>query len=189
MCVSCGDYVEKEEDMKIDKNYLALIMAFSVFGSSPVLADTFDLDCVIKGKPALGIVDTNAVGQRIFGQKVETLSVSDERVVIGFKREQVIVNRSDNTVFVDGKKMENAVCEVKNYKVVAASAEQLSSQASNAASSSELSELQQRLVVLEKENERLRKSVDDILDLVEYLADKNVSANQRVIEKLKGIAR
>jgi hypothetical protein len=175
--------------MKLDKRYSALIVASLVFGSSSALADTFDLDCVIKGEPALGLVDTNAVEQRVFGQKVETVSASDERIVIGFKREQVVVNRSDNTVFVDGKKMDNAVCEVKNYKVVAASAEQLSAQASSSASSSELSELQRRLVVLEEENEKLRKSVDDILDLFEYLADKNVSANERVIEKIKSIMK
>ena len=173
--------------MKLDKRYSALIVACSVFGSSSVLADTFDLDCVIKGKPALGIIDTNAVEQSVFGQKVETLSVSDERVVIGSKRAQIVVNRSDNTVFADGKQVDNAVCEVKNYKVVAASAEQLSAQASNSASSSELSELQQRLVVLEEENDKLRKSVDDILDLVEYLSEKNVSANERVIEKIERI--
>jgi len=181
--------LERKEDMKLGVSYSALIIACFVFGSGTAWADTFDLDCVIKGKPALGIVDTNAVEQRVFGQKVEMLSVSDERVLIGFKREQLVVNRSDNTVFVDGKKMDDATCEIKNYEIVAASAQQLSAQADSSASSSELSEIKERLSMLEEENENLRESIDDILDVVEYLADKNVSTGERVLEKLEGISK
>lgn len=120
--------------------------------------------------------------------------MSDERVVIGFSREQVVVNRNDNTVFVDVEKMDDATCEVKNFQVVAASAEQLAAQASHSASSSELGEIQQglemleeELVMLKEENEALRETMDDILDVVQYLADKNVSTGERVLEKIDNI--
>ena len=173
--------------MKLKLNYAVVTICYLVLSSSTASADTFDLDCIINGEAALGIIDTNAAEQRVFGQKVETLTISDERVVIGFDREQVVVNRSDNTVFVDGIKMDGALCEVKNYQAVAASAEQLSAQASNSASSSELSEIQRRLVILEEENENLRELLDGILDVVEYMADRDASTSERVFEKLEGL--
>lgn len=53
--------------MKLGLNYVAaLTVCFASF-SGAAEADTLDLDCVINGKAALGIVDTNAVGQRVFG--------------------------------------------------------------------------------------------------------------------------
>jgi hypothetical protein len=183
-----SDTVEKwSDDMKLRLNHAVATICCLVFGSGIAQADTFDLDCVIKGEAALGIIDTNAVEQKVFGEKVESLSISDERVVIGFKREQIIVNRADRTVFVDGKVMENTTCEVKNYKVVAASEQQLSTQADSAVSSSELGEIKKSLMMLEDENKKLRELLDGILDVVEYMADRDASTSEKVLEKLKGL--
>ena len=44
-------------------------------------------------------------------------------------------------------------------------------------------------MILEKENEKLRNSIDDILDMVEYLADRNLGTSERVLEKIGDIAR
>ena len=68
-------------------------------------------------------------------------------------------------------------------------AKQPSAPNSSSTSSSELSEVQRRLVMLEKENEKLRNSIDDILDMVEYLADRNLGTSERVLEKIGDIAR
>ena len=47
--------------------------------------------------------------------------------------------------------------------------------------------LEEELVMLKEENEALRETMDDILDVVQYLADKNVSTGERVLEKIDNI--
>ena len=174
--------------MKFYPNYPATLICCLVLGSSIAQADTFDLDCVIMGRPGLGIVDTNAVEQRVFGEKVESLSVNDQRVVFDFRNgNQIVVNRTDKTVFMDGEKMEDSTCEVKNYTVVPASEQLRSAQADSAVSPSELDEIIKRIMMLEEENKKLRELLDGILDVVEYMADRDASTSEKVFEKLKGL--
>jgi len=173
--------------MKLRLNHAVATICCLVFGSGIAQADTFDLDCVINGNPILGILDTNAEEQNAFGIKIDSLSVSDERVVIFNKEEgQLVVNRVDETVFLDGQQMDGT-CEVKNYKVVAASEQQLSAQADSAVSSSELGKIKKSLMILEEENKKLRELLDGILDVVEYMADRDASNSEKVLEKLKGL--
>jgi uncharacterized membrane protein len=83
--------------------------------------------------------------------------------------------------------MEGSTCEVKNYTVVPASEPQLSAQADSAVSPSELDEIIKRIMMLEEENKKLRELLDGIVDVVEYMADRDASTSEKVFEKLKGL--
>jgi hypothetical protein len=173
--------------MKLRLNYAVATICCLVFGSGGAQADTFDLDCVINGEAALGVLDTNAEEQHAFGIKIDSLSVSDERVVISNKDEgQLVVNRVDETVFLNGQQMDGT-CKIKNYTVSAVSELQLSAQAGSAVSSNDLDEIKESLMMLEEENKNLRELLDGILDVVEYMADRDASTSERVLEKLEGL--
>jgi hypothetical protein len=150
-------------------------------------ADTFDLHCVVKGDSTLGIIDTNAAGQQAFGQEVRSSTATDDRIVVNFKVEQLIVMRSDNSVFVDGELMPDATCEVKNYLVVAPTEQQLKAANDSGISSGELDDLNEKIKNLQDENKKLSDLLYEVIDIVEYIADKNISANERVIEKLLNV--
>lgn len=173
--------------MKLRLNYAVATICCLVIGSGVAQADTFDLDCVVNGNPIIGNFDTNAEEQSAFGLNIDSLSVSDERVVIFNKKEgTLVVSRIDKTVFLDGQQMDGT-CEVKNYKVVAASEQQLSAQADSVVSSSELAEIKKSLMMFEDENKKLRELLDGILDVIEYMADRDASTSEKVLEKLKGL--
>ena len=42
-------------------------------------------------------------------------------------------------------------------------------------------------MMLEDENKKLRELLDGILDVVEYMADRDASTSEKVLEKLKGL--
>lgn len=83
--------------------------------------------------------------------------------------------------------MEDTTCEVKNYTVVPASEQLRSAQADSAVSPSDLDEIIKRIMMLEEENKKLRELLDGILDVVEYMADRDASTSEKVFEKLKGL--
>lgn len=165
---------------------IALAAALATLSAAAAQADTFDLDCLIQGKPALGIVDTNLAEQKVFGEPASGIRLSEERLVMTVGREQLVVDRANNTVFVDGEMMPNATCEIRNF-VAAAPTTAAAAPAPTAPADGALAALTERLDRLEDENLELRDQIEKLADALIYLTDRQETTYVNLFDKLEGI--
>jgi len=162
----------------------------AIVSAAAAQADTFDLDCLIKGKPAIGIVDTNLAEQKVFGEPASGIQLSEQRLVMTLGREQLVVDRSNNTVFVDGEMMPDATCEIRNFVVAAATPGTSAAAAPGPAAvpaDAVIIALTERLDRLEEENHALRDQIEGLADALMYLTDRQDATYSNLFDKLEGI--